>query len=162
MTFKIKIFQVLTKVNPNNENETEARNFSWDIFKSNALFLSKHMKVFQWHSKSNFSVLWLKWKQAKCKWNKTRHFAIGRIQIWHHNFLYQKNIKIFQWLSQSKLLSFMMKVSPSNGNETISHIFSRDIQIWHHIFLYQKLLKYFNDFQNQNFSVLWLKWTQSI
>ena len=34
------------------------------------------------------------------------------------------------------------------------------IQIWHHIFLYQKLLKYFNDFQNQNFSVLWLKWTQ--
>ena len=109
-----------------------------------------------------FSVLWLKWKQAKCKWNKTRHFVIGRIQIWHHNFLYQKTIKIFQWLSQSKLLSFMMKVSPSNGNKTISHIFSRDIQIWHHIFLYQKLLKYFNDFQNQNFSVLWLKWTQSI
>ena len=36
------------------------------------------------------------------------------------------------------------------------------IQIWHHIFGYQKLLKYFNDFQNRNFSVLWLKWTQTM
>ena len=41
----------------------------------------------------------------------------------------------------------------------IRHFSIGHIQIWHHIFLYQKLLKYFNDFQNQNFSVLWLKWT---
>ena len=36
------------------------------------------------------------------------------------------------------------------------------IQIWHHIFFYQKILKYFNDFQNQNFSVLWLQLTQTM
>ena len=29
-------------------------------------------------------------------------------------------------------------------------------------FFYQKVLKYFSDFQNRNFSVLWLKWTQAI
>ena len=29
-----------------------------------------------------------------------------------------KNIKIFQWLSKSKFLSFMAKVNPDNGNET--------------------------------------------
>ena len=34
------------------------------------------------------------------------------------------------------------------------------IQSWH--FFYQKILKYFNDFQNRNFSVLWLKWTQTM
>ena len=27
---------------------------------------------------------------------------------------------------------------------------------------YQNILKYFNDFQNRNFSVLWLKWTQTM
>ena len=32
------------------------------------------------------------------------------------------------------------------------------IQFWH--FLMKKILKYFSDFENQNFSVLWLKWTQ--
>ena len=36
------------------------------------------------------------------------------------------------------------------------------IQIWHHIFFYQKILKYFNDFQNRNFSVLPLKYTQTM
>ena len=32
-------------------------------------------------------------------------------------------------------------------------------QIWYHS-IYQKILKYFHDLPNQNFSVLWLKWTQ--
>ena len=36
------------------------------------------------------------------------------------------------------------------------------VQIWRHILFYQKILKYFNDFQNRNFSVLWLKWTQTM
>ena len=31
------------------------------------------------------------------------------------------------------------------------------IQIWHFF-----IKKYFNDFQNQNFSDLWLKWTQTV
>ena len=36
----------------------------------------------------------------------------------------------------------------------------RHIQIWHHTFLYQKILRYFKHFQNQSFSVLWLKRAQ--
>ena len=36
------------------------------------------------------------------------------------------------------------------------------IQISHHFFLINKKLKYFNDFQNRNFSLLWLKWTQTM
>ena len=34
-----------------------------------------------------------------------------------------KNIKVFQRLSKSKLLSFMTKVNPNNGNETKLDIF---------------------------------------
>ena len=36
------------------------------------------------------------------------------------------------------------------------------IQLWQHTFFYQDILKYFNDFQNRNFSVLGLKWTQAM
>ena len=38
-----------------------------------------------------------------------------------------KNIEIFQWLSESKFLSFMTKVNPNNGIETKSDIFPWDI-----------------------------------
>ena len=34
-------------------------------------------------------------------------------------------------------------------------------QIWHYFF-YQNILKSFNDFQNQHFSILWLKWAQTM
>ena len=44
----------------------------------------------------------------------------------------------------------------------IIYFFMGHIQIWHHIIFYQKILKYFNDFQNRNFSVLCLEWTQPI
>ena len=37
-----------------------------------------------------------------------------------------------------------------------------NIQICQNIFFYQNTLKYFNDFQNRHFSVLWLKWTQTM
>ena len=37
----------MTKVNPNNGNETKSDIFSWDIFKyDNIFFLSKNIKVF--------------------------------------------------------------------------------------------------------------------
>ena len=41
-------------------------------------------------------------------------------------FFYQK-IKIIQWLSKSKFLSFITKVNPNNGNKAKSDIFSWDI-----------------------------------
>ena len=36
-------------------------------------------------------------------------------------------IKVFQWLSKSRVLSFMTKVNRNNGNETKSDIFPWDI-----------------------------------
>ena len=76
---------------------------------------------------------------------------------------WSKNINLFQWLSKSKLLSFMTKVNPNNGDETISVIFLRHISKSDTIsFFCQKILKYWNDFQNSNSSVLLLKWTQTM
>ena len=38
----------MTKVNPNNGNETKSDIFPWDIFKSDPIcFLSKNIKIFQ-------------------------------------------------------------------------------------------------------------------
>ena len=42
----------------------------------------------------------------------------------------------------------------------IRHCLTEHIQMWHHFF--DQLLKYFHDFQDQNFSVLWLRWTQTM
>ena len=36
---------------------------------------------------------------------------------------YQQILKVFQWLSKSKFLSFMIKMKPNDGNETKSDIF---------------------------------------
>ena len=55
----------------------------------------------------------------------------------------------------------MTKVNPNNGNETKSDIFPWDI-FKSKNFLNQNILKYFNDFQSWKFSILWLKWTQTI
>ena len=44
----------------------------------------------------------------------------------------------------------------------IRHFSMGHVQIWQRIFFYQKVLKYFNDFQNRDFSVLWLKWTKTM
>ena len=44
MNFKIE----MTKVNPNNGNETSSDIFSWDIFKSDIIFhWSQNYKIFQ-------------------------------------------------------------------------------------------------------------------
>ena len=42
-------------------------------------------------------------------------------------FIWSKKIKVFQWLSKSKFLSFMPKVNPNDDKETKSDIFSWDI-----------------------------------
>ena len=49
---KSKFFSFMTKVNPNNGNETISDILAWDIFKSDTTyFLSKDIKLFQWLSK---------------------------------------------------------------------------------------------------------------
>ena len=45
----------MTKVNPNNENETKSSTFPWDIFKfDDTHFLIKNIKVFNILSKLKF------------------------------------------------------------------------------------------------------------
>ena len=89
----------MTKMNVNNRRERKLDIFPWEIFKSDTIsFLSKH-------------------------------------------------IRVFQWLSKSKFVSFMTKVNPDNWNETKSDIFSWDIiSNLTTFFIGLKTLKYFNDF----------------
>ena len=48
MTFKTKFLSFVTKVNPNNGNETKSDIYSWAIFKSDIIFCwSQNTKVFQ-------------------------------------------------------------------------------------------------------------------
>ena len=47
MTFKLKLLSFMTKVNPNNENETKSDIFLWNIFKSDVISFSiKKTKIF--------------------------------------------------------------------------------------------------------------------
>ena len=49
----------MTKVNPNNGNETKSEIFSWDIFKSDTIsfFIKKILNYFNDFQTPNFSVL---------------------------------------------------------------------------------------------------------
>ena len=42
--------------------------------------------------------------------------------IFKSDTFFYKNIKVFQWFSKSKFLSFMTKVGPNHGTETKSDI----------------------------------------
>ena len=54
-------------------------------------------------------------------------------------------------------------MKPNNVNKTKSGIFPWDkLKSDTKSFFIKKMLKHFNDFQNRNFSVLWLKWTQTM
>ena len=45
---KLKFLRFMTKVNPNNGNDTKSDIFSWDIFKSDIVFhMSQNAKIFQ-------------------------------------------------------------------------------------------------------------------
>ena len=52
---------------------------------------------------------------------------------------FDKNIKVFQWLSKSKLLSFMITLKPNNGNVAKSDISPWDIFIFDTIFHWSKI-----------------------
>ena len=69
--------------------------------------------------------------------------------------LFKKDIEVFQWPLKSKQLKQTVEMKQN-------HIFSGDIAKSDIIFFYQKIFRYFSDFQNQNFSVLWLHWTQEM
>ena len=60
-----------------------------------------------------------------------------------------------------KFISFITKKNPNNGNEIKSDILPLDI-FKSDTTSISNVKKYLNDFQNQNFSVLWQKWTQKM
>ena len=98
----MKFLSFITKVNPNNRNETKSDIFTWDRFKSDTIsFLPKSIKVCQRLSKSEFSVLWLKWIQTMGR-SKIRHFSTGHVQIWHQ-YLF---IKKYKSISMTFKISF--------------------------------------------------------
>ena len=72
-----------------------------------------------------------------------------------------KKIKVFQWLSKSKILSFMTNVNPSNWTETKPGIFSLDIFKSDIIFHWSQYTKIFNDSCNWNFWISFQKWEQT-
>ena len=87
-------------------------------------------------------------------------FSMGHIQIWRHIIFYQ-NVKVFQWLSKSKFLSFMTKVNPSIENETKSEVFHWAYPNLTSFFIGCKILKCFNDFYNWHLSISLQKWAQT-
>ena len=59
----------MTKVNPNNENETKLDIFPWDIFKSD-IIVRKILKYFSDFCELHFPISLQKWAQtSKMKWN---------------------------------------------------------------------------------------------
>ena len=55
--------------------------------------------------------------------NETKSAIFPRTYSNLTSYIFCQNIKVFQWLSKSKFLTFMTNVNPSNGNETKSAIF---------------------------------------
>ena len=123
-------------------------------------FLSKNVKLFQWLSKSKFLSFMIKMNPNNG--NETEDIISWYIFKSEARSLFIKNIKVFQWLSKLKFIGFMTKVNPDLGNETKDILSFFHIQIWSHISFFSQKIKYFSDVQNQNFSVLWLKWTQTM
>ena len=99
MTSKIEILSFVTKVNPNNGNETKSDIFSSDIFKPDTTSISiKNIKVFQWLSKSTFFSFLTKMNPNNGNYLKSD------ISTW-------ENTKIFQRLIKFVLFNFIAKVS---------------------------------------------------
>ena len=78
---KSKCLFLMTKVNPNNGNETKSENFLWSLFKFDVIFslTKKTLEYFNYFQS-------LKWK-----WNKIRHFS-----------------NIFKYFSHSNLTLFFI------------------------------------------------------
>ena len=136
MKFKIGISQLIAKILLTQWSLNQVR--QWVTRHSNPTFfflIKKQLKYFNEFQNLNFSILWVKWaqtmemKQYQTFYHETCSYLTSYIFL-------SKNIKVFQWLWKSKLLSFMTKVNSSNGNETKS--------FFHGIYSYffgQKLLK---------------------
>ena len=143
---KIRISQLIVKILFKQRSLKQTRHCLtghtqiWHYF---CFFLSKkkfmHFNDFQ---NQNFSVLWLKWIHTiKMKENQT--IFHGTYSSLTSYLFFIKNIKVFQWYSKSKFLSFMTKANLSNGNETKWDIFLWDIFKSNVIYSFIKNIKVF-------------------
>ena len=73
-----------------------------------------------------------------------------------------KNIKLFQEILKCAFLNLLPKLSSKMKLRPNQTLFDRTHSNMKSSFSYQKILYYINDFQNRNFPVLWLKWTQTM
>ena len=155
--FKMCISQLIAKILHKQQIKSNQTLFDKGIIKSDIIFYQKILNYFNDLQNWNFSFLWITWTETmEMKLNQT-FFHWTYSNLTPYLFLL-KSIKVFQWLSKSKFLSFMTKVNTKKWKwNKIRHFLMGDIQIWH-IFFYQKIFKYFSDLQNQNFSALWLKY----
>ena len=87
-------------------------------------------------------------------------------QIWRHIYIY---MYMYIYIFESLSITFKINISQFydlselkqwKWNKT-RYFSMRYIQIWRHIYMTSDW-KYFNSFQNWHFSVLWLKWTQTM
>ena len=86
----------MTKVNPNNGNETKSDFFPWDIFKSNKiLFLSKNIKVFQRLSELKFLSFITKVNPNNAIETKSDIFPWDILKSDTISLFYQKILKYF-------------------------------------------------------------------
>ena len=127
---------------------TKKKQICNNLIKSDSIsfFIKKILKYFNDFQNQNFSLLWLKWTPImQMKQNQT--FFHGTYSNLTSYFFLSKNIKVFPWLSKSKLLSFMTTMNPNNENETKNQTFSHGT-CWSltSFFIGHKILNYFNGF----------------
>ena len=94
----------MTKVNPNNGNETKLEIFPWDIFILRHIFLSKSIKIFQRLSKSKF-LSFMTERNPKS--------SIFSWDIFKSDIMFDcsQYTKVFQLLSKLTSFNFIAKVN---------------------------------------------------
>ena len=155
MTLKIKISQFYDQSEPKQWNWSRIWHFSMGHVQiwCDILFYQKILNYLNDFQNQNFSVLWLKWTQTiQVKQNQTFFHGTYSNLMWY--IFLSKNIKVFQWLSKSKFLSFITKGNSNKKKMKQYQTLSMGhIQIWHHFALVAKyfsdlrcFIRYFNDF----------------
>ena len=99
-----------------------------------------------------------KTKQTNKQTNKQK--TRTNLDLTTHHFL-MKKFNYFNKFCNLHFSTYCQILLKQRILNQIRQCLGRHIQIWHHFF-YQKTLKYSNDLQNRNFSVLWLKWIQTM
>ena len=163
----------VTKVNPNNGNETKSGIFPLDVLKSDSIsFLSKSIKIFQWPSKSKFVSFMTKvnlndrneTKSDIFPWNIFNSHAITQTmemkqyQTFFHGtysnltsfFIGYKILRI----SMTFIISIFQFVSTNSWKEMKWKEICANLTV---LFFIHNVLLYLNDFWNLFFDKVYFK-----